>query len=154
FHRATVTADIYPLPPPEQTVLASLGYRAALADALFAHVLVAFGIHVAEHRRLEFVGEYIDTINALDPIFREPYRYADTFLILTPETPQLEHWEKAREIYRRGMQNRPFDTELWSSAGQFLVYLAAPHLPTPELKREYRLEGARALARACELASD
>ena len=72
FRRAGEAADVYPLPPPEQTVTASLGYRAALADFLFAHVLVDYGIHASEHRRLEFAGEYIDTINALDPTFREP----------------------------------------------------------------------------------
>jgi len=154
FHRAKVTSDVYPLPPPEQTVLASLGYRSALADALFANVLVSYGIHIVEHRRFEFVGQYLDTINALDPTFRDPYRYADTFLVLGPEPARLEDLEKARELLRRGMQNRPYDTDLWSSAGQFLAYFAPSFLPTPELKREFKLEGARVLARACELASD
>lgn len=154
FRRAGAAADIYALPPPQQLITVSLGYRAALADLLFANVLVAFGIHVVEKRRLEFVGDYIDAINALDPAFREPYRYADTFLVLTPEAPRLEHWQKAREIYMRGLENRPFDAELWNSAGQYLAYLAPPHLPTPELKREFRLQGAKVLSRACELAGD
>jgi hypothetical protein len=153
FRRAGEAADVYPLPPPEQTVTASLGYRAALADFLFAHVLVDYGIHASEHRRLEFAGEYIDTINALDPTFREPYRFADTMLVTTSPIT-LENWQKAREIFLRGLKNRPYDTELWSTAGQFLAYLAAPNLPTPELKRAYRLEGAKVMARACELAND
>jgi hypothetical protein len=153
FRRAGQAVDVYPLPPPGETVVASLGYRAALADGIFAYVLVQFGLHSAERRRLEFVGQYIDTINALDPTFRDPYRFVDTFLVTTPPIT-LKDWEKARELYRRGLANRPFDTELWSSAGQFLAYLAPPYLPTPELKREYRLEGARVMARACELASD
>ena len=153
FQRAGAGVDVYALPPPGQLITASLGYRAALADILFAHVLVAYGIHVGEKRRLEFVGDYLDAINALDPTFREPYRFADTFLVLTPERPQMEHWLKAREIYRRGLKNRPFDAELWNSAGQYLAYLAPPHLPTPELKREFRLEGAKVLSRACELPS-
>jgi hypothetical protein len=153
FRRAGESADVYPLPPPEQTVTASLGYRSALADFLFAHVLVEYGIHAAEHRRLEFAGEYIDTINALDPTFREPYRFADTMLVTTSPVT-LENWQKAREIFLRGLENRPYDTELWSTAGQFLAYLAAPYMPTPELKRAYRLEGAKIMARACELASD
>jgi hypothetical protein len=154
FRRAGASADIYALPPPQQLITVSLGYRAALADLLFAHVLVAFGIHVGEKRRLEFVGDYIDAINALDPTFREPYRFADTFLVLTPEKPRLEHWQKAREIYMRGLKNRPFDAELWNSAGQYLAYLAPPYLPTAELKREYRLQGAKVLSRACELPGD
>jgi hypothetical protein len=153
FRHAGEAADVYPLPPPEQTVVASLGYRSALADFLFAHVLVEYGVHASEHRRLEFAGEYIDTINALDPTFREPYRFADTMLVTTSPVTQ-KNWEKAREIFLRGLQNRPYDTELWSTAGQFLAYLAAPYMPTPELKRAYRLEGAKIMAHACELASD
>jgi tetratricopeptide (TPR) repeat protein len=152
FQRVKTKSDIYPLPPPEQTVIASLGYRSALADAIFAHVRVAYGIAAGENRRLEFAGEYLDAMNALDPMFRDPYRFADTFLVLTPELPTLEHYQKAREVYLRGIKNRPFDTDLWSSAGQYLAYIAAPQLPTPELKRAFRLEGAKILARACELA--
>ena len=75
-------------------------------------------------------------------------------MLVTTSPVLFEHWQKAREIFLRGLKNRPYDTELWSTAGQFLAYLAAPYMPTPELKREYRLEGAKILARACELASD
>jgi hypothetical protein len=51
------------------------------------------------------------------------------------------------------MKNLPYDTALWLTAGQFLTYLGGPHMPTDELKKAWRLDGARALARACELAS-
>ena len=66
FHEVKVGTDVYPLPSPEQTVVLSLGYRAAAADALYAHVLVSYGLHFQEKRRFEFVGNYLDTINALD----------------------------------------------------------------------------------------
>jgi hypothetical protein len=153
FHLLRTTADIYPLPPPEQTVVASLGFRSALADAIFAHVLVSYGLHFQEKRRFEFVGDYLDTINALDPTFRDPYRFADTLMVMQPEPPRLEHYVKAREILLRGTANRPYDTELWLTAGQFLAYLAPPYLPTDQMRREWKLEGARILSRACELAS-
>ena len=153
FQRAGQAKDLYALPPPEEAVAASLGYRAALADYLFAHLLVDAGIHAAEHRKFEFAGEYIDTINALDPSFREPYRFADTMLTTTPPV-RLEDWQKARQIFLRGLENRPYDTELWSTAGQFLAYLAAPYMPTPEMVKAYKLEGARIMARACELAGE
>jgi hypothetical protein len=45
--------DVYFLPPPSQLVTISLGYRAALADALWAHVLVSQGLHTFERRRFE-----------------------------------------------------------------------------------------------------
>lgn len=151
FHELRVTADVYPLAPPEQMVVASLGYRAALADAIFAHVLVSYGLHFQEKRRFEFVGDYIDTVNALDPTFRDPYRFADTLIVLSPEPPKLAHYVKAREVLLRGIENRKYDTELWLTAGQYLAYLAPPYLPNDEMKKAWSVEGARILARACEL---
>jgi tetratricopeptide (TPR) repeat protein len=154
FHRLRVTGDVYPLAPPEQMVVASLGWRAALADAIFAHVLVSYGLHFQEKRRFEFVGDYLDTVNALDPLFRQPYRLADTLLVLAPEAPKLEHYEKAREILLRGLERFPYDSELWLTAGQYLAYLAPPNLENEETRQAWRLEGGKILARACELASN
>lgn len=145
--------DTYGLPSPEQTVVASLGYRAAFADTLFAHVLVDYGLHFSEKRPFEVVGNYLDTINELDPTFRAPYRYADTLLTLQPVAPPFENYERARRILERGMRERPFDTELWSQAGQFLAYLAPAHLRDETQQREWQMAGARALARACEMVS-
>lgn len=154
FHKLRVMADVYPLATPEQMVVASLGWRSALADAIFAHVLVSYGLHFQEKRRFEFVGDYLDTVNALDPEFREPYRFADTLLVLSPERPRLEHYEKARQILLRGLARLPYDTELWLTAGQYLAYLAPSNLPTQEMRNGWRLEGAKILSRACELASN
>src|SRR5690606_9161983 len=67
FQRLKITSDVYPLPSPEQTVVLSLGYRAALADLLYAHVLVSYGLHFREKLLFESVGDYLDTINELDP---------------------------------------------------------------------------------------
>lgn len=151
FHRLKARHDVYVLPPPEQTVVLSLGYRSALADLIYGHVLVSYGLHFQEKRLFEFVGGYLDTINALDPKFGDPYRVADTLLTLQPKKPPVEHYRKAREILRRGMKELPYDQELWLTAGQFMAYLAPPHLPTVEEKEDFRLEGARRMARACEL---
>jgi tetratricopeptide (TPR) repeat protein len=145
---------VYTLPPPDEVVAASLGYRSALADLIYAHVLVSYGLHFQEKRRFEFVGEYLDTINALDPTFRDPYRYADTLLVMSPETPSLKEYVKAKEILERGLRNRPYDTDLWLQAGQYMAYLARPYLEDPEMKKAWQKRGAEVLARACELASD
>jgi hypothetical protein len=151
FHRSKALNDVYVLPPPEQTVVMSLGHRSALADLIYGHVRVAYGLHFQEKRLFEFVGSYLDTINSLDPTFREPYRFADTFLTLQPKKPPLEHYRKAREILIRGMRELPYDQELWLTAGQYMAYLAPPHFPDPKEKEEIRMDGARRLARACEL---
>lgn len=151
FHRLRVTSDVYPLPSPEQTVVLSLGYRAALADLIYGHVLVSYGLHFEEKRLFEFAGNYLSTINELDPKFREPYLFADTLLVLQPKAPPLEHYRAARKILLRGTRERPYDTRLWINAGQFMAYLARPYLEDPKEKQAWKLEGARLLARGCEL---
>jgi tetratricopeptide (TPR) repeat protein len=154
FHELRVTSDTYALPPSDQIVAASLGYRAALADLIYGHVLVSYGLHFQEKRRFEFVGEYLDAINALDPRFRDPYRFADTLLVLAPVAPRLQEYQKARAILERGLRELPYDTELWLTAGQYMSYLAPPFLEDPAMKKEWRARGAQVLARACELASN
>lgn len=143
--------DLYELPSPEQVVVMSLGYRSALADLLFAHVLVWHGIHFEEHRRLEFAADYLDTVSALDPKFRETYYYGDTLITMQPVKPRHEDYVRARRLLERGLEMRPNDTELWLSAGQYIAYVAAPWLDDPKEQAEWRLAGARVLARACEL---
>ncbi len=147
-------SDSYALPPPEQTVLMSLGYRAALADFLYAHLRVSHGAHFAERRRFEHAGDYIDVINTLDPLFPEPYLYADTLLTVQPVEARPQDWDKAREIQLRGTEALPYHQQMWFVAGQFIGYIAPPNLQDPEKAKRWRLEGAKILARACELASD
>jgi hypothetical protein len=154
FQAVQLESDDYLLPPTEQTVSGSLGYRSALADLIYAHVLVSYGIHFQEKHNFEFVGSYLDTVNALDPKFRDPYRFADTLLTLQPKEVGLASYVKARQILERGLRELPFDTELWSSTGQFMAYIAAPRFSDENLAAEWRLEGARKLARACELISN
>lgn len=151
FHQIKVKSDVYALPSPEQTIVMSLGWRSALADLLYSNLLVSYGIHIQEKRRFEFVGNYLETVNELDPKFRAPYRYADTLLTLGAVNPRPEDYVRARKILERGMAERPFDAELWSQAGQFMAYLAPSQFSDADVKQEWKLEGARRLARACEL---
>lgn len=143
--------DVYELPSPEQVVALSLGYRSALADLLFAHVLVWHGIHFEEKRRLEFAADYLDTVAALDPTFRDTYYFGDTLITMQPVKPRHEDYVRARRLLEKGLVARPTDTELWLSTGQFIAYVAAPWLDDPKERAEWRLAGARILARACEL---
>jgi hypothetical protein len=143
--------DVYALAPPEQVVVGSLGYRAALADLIFAHVVVSAGLHLQEKRLFEFAARYIETVNALDPKFRDPYRFADAIITLqTVKVPPEMYWQ-ARAILERGTRELPYDQELWSAAGQFFAYLAPAGLASEQERAAWRQLGARYLARACEL---
>lgn len=146
--------DLYAIPAPDRIVAASLGYRSALADLVFAHVRVAYGTAFAEKRRFTYIGDYLDAIMALDPKFRAPYHYTDTFLTLQPVPAPKENYRRARDFYVRALEHVPDDANLWLVAGQFTAYLAPPHLPENEDVDEWRLAGARMLARACDLLGD
>lgn len=146
------TEDAVLLPSPDLTLLMSLGYRAALADLIFAHVLVSYGQHFQEKRRFELASDYLTTISTLDPKFREPYRLADTLIVLQPVAPPPTAYHAARKLQDRGLENFPHDGELWLISGQFLAYLAAPYLSKSEAA-EWRMDAARRLARSCELVS-
>jgi hypothetical protein len=114
-------------------------------------VLVWHGLHFQEKRRLEFAAEYLDTIVALDPTFRDPYYFGDTLIATQPVKPRREDYVRARALLERGMDALPYDTELWLSGGQFIAYVAAPWLEDPEERAAWRLAGGKRLARACEL---
>ena len=151
FHELKATSDVYALPSPDYAIVASLGWRSALADVIYANMLVSYGLHFQEKRRFEFAGNYLDTIVALDPKFRQPYMFSDTLLTVQPVVARKEDYLKARELLERGMQAFPTDGELWTAAGQFMAYLGPPRLGDKKLEQEWRMEGARRLARACEL---
>jgi hypothetical protein len=154
FAELRETRDTYALPPPDQMVVLSLGYRSAVADLVYAHTLVAYGLHFGEKRRFEYAGQYLETVMTLDPDFVQPYLYADTLLVLQPEPPRQEDYEKARELLLRGTKQLPYHQRLWFTAGQYLAYLAPPNLEDPALAEEFKREGARLLSRACELVTD
>lgn len=151
FRALRERTDGYALPSPEQVVVMSLGHRSALADLIFAHVLVWHGINFEQKRRLEFAADYLDTVSALDPTFRETYYFGDTLITMQPVKPRREDYVRARRLLERGLAARPGDTEIWLSAGQYMAYVAAPWLEDPREQAEWRLAGARVLARACEL---
>ena len=154
YTRALTKRDIYTLPSPRQAIVFSLGYRSALADLVFAHVLVQSGLHLQDHRRFDTLTAYLDTVNALDPKFATPYHLADTLLTFQAGKPNLRDFRDARAVLERGMHELPYDQELHLIAGQYLAYLAPSHIARLDSQEEadrWKLAGARALARSCEL---
>ena len=149
-------SDVYALPPPSVLGRASLGYRAALADYLWAHVLVTQGLRMGEKRPFSEVALFLDAINYLDPQFREPYRLADSIMSFQVGDPdRAASVRQARIVLERGLVQFPYDAELWLNYGQFLAYIAPGSLPADaEERAEWQEVGAKALIRAGELAGD
>jgi len=151
--RVKDTGNVYLLPPPSQVKALSLGYDAAVADMLWAHTLVAQGIHLQERRRFTNITRLYDAINELDPTWRTPYRLADALITLQSAAIGFEEVSATRRILERGIQNRPLDAELWLNLGQFVAFIApSSYLDDhPELIPTWRDEGLRYLERAAEL---
>ncbi len=153
YSKLNVEQDTYALPPPEHTAVMSLGFRSAMADFIWAHVLVSYGLHFQEKRRFEHVGDYLETIMYLDPTFPQPYLYADTLLTIQPKPPTEDHYRRAKELMIKGTEALPYNQEVWFVAGQFIAYVAPPHLSDGAERERWKMDGARLLARACELAT-
>jgi tetratricopeptide (TPR) repeat protein len=143
--------DVYTLPPAGQLTAISLGYRSALADMIFAHVLVSSGIHFQEKRAFEFAAKYIEAVNALDPKFDLPYRMADGLITLQAKPVSVDAYRQARRILERGMAEFPYSQGIWTSAGMFLAYLGPTGNIEGDELADWKLAGGRALARSCEL---
>lgn len=144
-----VTSDVYSLPEPDQMPVMSLGYRAAVADVLWAYVLVTQGLRLQQHRKFDYCTRYFETIFALEPTYREPYLYADSLLSSTIAMSE-EDVRALRALYEKGMVERPTDAKLYYIAGSFMAYVAPSVLPESE-HANWRLAGANALRRAAEL---
>ncbi len=155
-HRIKETADIYVLPPPEEVVAMSLGHRSAMADFLWAEVLVEQGLHSFDKRRFESLPYLIDTINALDPTFREPYLLIEALTIFQPNNQiQQDDIRKARQILERGVKNIPNDPDILIAAGSFIGLMApSSYLKDPAEKEQWMVDGSEYLARAAEIGDD
>ena len=153
--QAKEKSDSYTLPPENILPQVSMGYRSALADLIWAHVLVTQGIRMGERRPFDNVERYLDAINTLDPPFREPYRLADSLMSFQNNDPdRAGSTRSARRIIERGVRERPNDAELWLDLGQFLAYIGPSALPTDEEREQWRRDGAAAMARAGELGGE
>ena len=84
LHAVKERDDVFPLPPPDQLRAATLGYRAAGADVIWAWLIVDYGIHWQDRRAFPDATRYIDGILALEPDFPLVYEFVDTVLMFTP----------------------------------------------------------------------
>ncbi len=147
-------SDAYLLPPPTQLKHMSLGYRAAVADLLWADLQVTHGLRLQQRRRHNTAINSLDAITELDPKWRDPYRLADTIVSMQAKAAPLDDIRGARRIMERGIRERPTDAEIWFVLGAFVTFLAPNSYmdEAPDEAAEWRRDGAHYLARAAELA--
>ncbi|MCC6647650.1 MAG: hypothetical protein IT374_19020 [Polyangiaceae bacterium] len=148
--RVQETSDVYPLPDGGQLLALSLGYRAALADGIWAYVLVSQGTHASSRRKFDYASRYLDAVTTLDPTFAAPYLFADTILTFGNRHPNADDARAARRLLVKGVTARPNDPRLLLQAGGYLAFFGRTYVPEGEAD-EWEREGARYLIRAAEL---
>lgn len=153
-HDVRMGADVYLLPPPAELRAATLGYRAAGADVVWANVLVQYGIHVAEKRPFPDLPKYLDAVLALQPDYKPLYDYCDTLIVFRPPVGTADDARLARRYLERGLRERPFDHDIWLHYGQFVAFLGPSFLTSTSEKDRWRKEGSEAILHAVDLGAD
>jgi hypothetical protein len=148
------TDVVYPFPEPKQLKELAIGYESALADMLWAKLLVEYGMHWSEKREFLIIPKYLDAILELEPGYAEVFKYADTLLVYRPLRGTDADARLARAYLERGTRERPFDPNTWKQYGQFIAFLARSFLTSQTEVEAWRAEGAKAMLRSVDLGGD
>jgi hypothetical protein len=84
---AAAPCGVFAAPAPALLRIMALGHERALARLLWSRARVAHGACFARRQRFEGAAPYVDAVRALDPSFREPYRYVEAFVASAPGRP-------------------------------------------------------------------
>lgn len=153
-HKVKQRDDVFLLPSPNALRAATLGYKAAATDLLWAKLVLEHGLHWQERRPFPDVTRYVDGIIALEPDFPTLYRFVDTMLVYNPTGGTEDDARTARKYLEIGTEARPNDPEVWMQYGQFTAFLAASFLKDPAEIDRWRVTGAHAIARAVLLGAN
>ncbi len=127
--------DVYYLPSADTLPVLSLGFHSALADLLWCKSLVYFGEDIMHRGTVRYLFLYTDAILALDPSFREPYRWVATGALYRPGHTTLEEALRAADYLARAVKRWPNDGELRWDYGSLLRFELAPKTSDARQKR-------------------
>ncbi|MBI2892099.1 MAG: hypothetical protein HYY06_01005 [Deltaproteobacteria bacterium] len=112
YHTTLRPEDIAYLPAPEALPLLSLGWRQALADLMWVSALVYFGNQISEHGQLRHLTARTDAILALDPSFRDVYKWIAVVVVYNSGRITRGDIETSNRYLERGIRAFPRDGEL------------------------------------------
>ncbi len=153
-HVAGEREDVYALPPPGQLHAATLGWDAAVVDALWAKLLVQYGEHWVEKRDFEDVPRYADAILEIEPSYKPLYKIISSMLVYRPMQGNERDARAARVYLQKGLKEYPDDAKLWLDYGMFTAFSGSAFLSDEKDRQAWREEGARAMQHAVELGAD
>jgi hypothetical protein len=155
-HTVKQRDDVFAMPSARYIVPMSLGYRAAAADLVWAKLLLEYSNHWADKKYFREAPLFIDDIIALDSTHKTIYRFVDTILIYQPTETNtsrgdIDDCRAARHYLEVGLQNHPYDGELWLHYGQFIAFMGPAYLTDRDEIEQWRVDGAKAIARSMDL---
>lgn len=143
------------LPPPRELRAMTLGYRSAVADLVWAKLLVEYGMRSEQRRTFASLPRFLDAIIELEPDHRTLYQFVDALLFFKPGgVATAADARLSRAYLERGTRERPYDHEVWLHYGQFVAFLAPSILSDEAEIEQWRKDGALAIAHAVELGAD
>ena len=137
------------LAPPGMLKAMSMGYPHLLADLIWVKALVYFGTHFTGDRKYTWLQSYVDTILALDPDYRNVYRWAGT-VIMYGGSITREKVMASIEILEKAHARFPEDWEFSFTLG--CNYYFELRSDDEEQVRRWRRTGAGYIERAANLA--
>jgi hypothetical protein len=154
LHHTTIArraVDEATIPSPDVIRVLSLGHREWAADVLWSSALVYFGETLVQRQQQRYLQRYAETIQAVDPHFRQAYLWGATISVYNARAIRRESIEDAIRNLERGLQVFPDDSELTYQLG-FNYYFELPGLiEDPDERAEVRRRGAEYLRRAAAL---
>lgn len=149
YDRAPTVVDEARVPVPPVARALSLGHVEWAADVLWVNAQIYYGEALIGRLPGRFTRAYADTIVALDPRFREGYRWAA--LALTARSVERTERDALDAVgyLRRGYEAFPDDSEMQFDLGYTLAFELAPtRRGDVGAYRRYKLDGARHMGRA------
>lgn len=104
--------DLLYLPRPNALKAMSLGHHELAADLVFVRALIYFGGELAHTREYRWLDNYLETIVALDPKWRTPYRWAGVATMYDGRTITNASVLASNHFLELGSKQFPGDWEL------------------------------------------
>lgn len=132
--------DMLYLPRPSALRPMSLGHHELTADLVFVRAIIYFGSQFAEKKDYRWLDKYLDTIVALDPNWKTPYRWAGVVTMYDGRTITNESVMLSNHFLEMGVERFPDDWELPFMLG--CNYLFELKTNDPVQRKEWRRRGA------------
>jgi hypothetical protein len=139
------------IPSPGAVRLLSLGHREWAADLLWISALIYFGETLVTHQQQRFLQRYAETIQSVDPQFRQAYLWGATVSVYNARVIRRESIENAIANLQRGLRVFPDDPEMIYQLGFNYFFELPRYVDNADERAEIKRRGAEYLRRAAAL---